>query len=408
MSRKILIFLFAFLLVACQRSNDDGEILKFFGDAKEDIAYSVAVAADGYYIAGQLSMIKRNGLLISSVRKKAAIIKTNFDGNMIWMDTLGVAQQGFFSKVIILSDGSVAAVGQVTDAITTKTDILVAKINSDESNPVSNVFSCPVSTTGYYPNLTGKDILPTPEGFMVLGTTDAGRDVTSEAVGNNEGKLDIIMLRVSTSLVQIDANPPVWGFPENDEGVTLRAVSGGGFMLTGSTERYKAEGHKHDLFMLKTNSLGAEVGYTIIGGTDDEYAADFDQFQDGYVVVGNIGANDEIQSVFVKKISFDLDSLPLVSNTITNANSWSVNAMARYKTSSIVLAGREGSSTLSKILVFVVDAGGGLQENQVKVSGSTGVQVAYDIATDSDNNIITVGKNTFQSNSLITLLKFSF
>jgi hypothetical protein len=401
MKRKLPVLLFLIFLSACERSNDLTEILKYYGDAKEDIGYSIAIADDGYYLAGDRSIIIRNGTQIISFSKKPAIIKTGFDGNLIWERTFAGRLTGYLSKVIVLSDGSVAATGQVTDSVALTSDILTVKINSDGTGPVDSVYKL----TG---NQAGRDLLQTSEGFMILGTTDVARPVTSESVGNNAGKLDIMLMRTGNSLTRLDPNPPVWGFPENDQGVAIKAADGGGFIIAGSTERYKLEGHKHDLFLLKTNYLGAETGYVIIGGTDDEYAADFEPYNDGFVVAGNIGASSETQSVFVKKISLSLDSVPLFSSTIVRSGSWSVNAVSRYKSSSLVLAGMEGTSSQSKFLVLAVDAGGNQIEGKEKILGNTGIQVAYDVATDSENNIIAVGKNTFESNSLITLLKFSF
>jgi len=407
MKRKFSVLIILVFLSACERTTDNGEILKFYGDIKEDIGYSVAIAGDGYYIGGQLTEITRNGSQIVSSSKKPGIIKTGFDGNTVWKKYLGGRLEGSLSKVIVLSDGSVAAAGQVTDTITLKTDVFFAKINSDGTNPVWKTYSA----TG---NLASKDLLQTfdgslnPTGFIILGTTDVGRTVTSESVGNKEGKLDILLLRIDNTLHQLDPDPPVWGFPENDEGVSIKAAPDGGYIITGSTERYKTEGNKHDLLMLKTNNLGSETGYQIIGGADDEYATDFEVLNDGYVVVGNLGATGETQSVFVKKISLALDSLPLFSNSIVQSSSLSVNAMSKYKLSSFVLAGQTGTTSQSKMLIFAIDAGGNLIEGKEKISGSTGVQAAYDVVTDNDNNIIAIGKNTSGSNSMISLLKFSF
>ena len=407
MKRKFSILFILVFLSACNKTSDIGEILKFYGDVKEDIGYSIAIASDGYYIGGQLTRITRNGSQVVSSSSKPGIIKTGFDGNTVWEQYLGGRLEGSLSKVIVLSDGSVAAAGQVLDTITLKTDVFFAKINSDGTNPVWKTYS----SGG---NLTAKDILQTfdaslnPTGFMILGTTDVGRTVTSESVGNNQGKLDILLLRIDNTLQQLDINPPVWGFPENDEGVSIKPAPGGGFIITGSTERYKAEGNKHDILMLKTNNLGSETGYRIIGGANDEYAADFEILNDGYVVAGNLGATGETQSVFVKKISLALDSLPLFSNSIVQSSSWSVNAMSKYKSSSFVLAGETGTASQSKMLIFAIDAGGNLIEGKEKISGSTGVQSAFDVVTDSDNNIIAIGKNNIQNNSMITLLKFSF
>jgi hypothetical protein len=406
MIRKFSVLFILVFLSACNKTSDSGEIIKYYGDIKADIGYSIAIAGDGYYIGGQLTEITRNGVQVISSSIKPAIIKTGFDGNVIWKKTFGGKLEGYFSKVIVLSDGSVAATGQVIDTVSHKTVIFTAKINADGTGSSEKIYVSPG-------NLTGKDILQTfeginPTGFIILGTTDVARTVTSESVGNNANRLDILLLRIDNTLQQLDPNPPVWGFPENDEGVSIRPAAGGGYIITGSTERYKAEGNKHDILMLKTNNLGSETGYRIIGGADDEYAADFEVLSDGYVVAGNIGATGETQSVFVKKISLALDSLPLFSNSIVQSSSWSVNAMSKYKTSSFVLAGQTGTTSQSKMLIFAIDAGGNLIEGKEKISGSTGVQAAYDVVTDSDNNIIAIGKNEIQNNSMITLLKFSF
>jgi hypothetical protein len=409
MKRKFSFLFILIFLSACEKTNDNGEILKFYGDIKEDIGYSVAVASDGYFIGGQLTEISRDGSQVISSSKKPGIIKTGLDGNAIWEKYLGGRLEGSFSKVIVLSDGSVAAAGQVTDTVTLKTNIFVVKIKADGTGPIEKTY--PLLSGG---NQTAKDLLQTfdgslnPTGFIILGTTDVARTVTSESVGNIEGKLDILLLRIDNNLQQLDPDPPVWGFPENDEGVSIKQGINGAYIITGFTERYKAEGNKHDILMMKTNSLGIETGYRIIGGADDEYAADFEVLNDGYVVAGNIGAAGETQSVFVKKISLALDSLPIFSNSFVQSSSWSVNAISKYKSSSFVLAGQTGTTSQSKMLIFAIDALGNLIEDKEKITGSTGVQAAYDVVTDSDNNIITIGKDTFGSNSMISLLKFRF
>jgi hypothetical protein len=60
------------------------------------------------------------------------------------------------------------------------------------------------------------------------------------------------------------------------------------------------------------------------------------------------------------------------------------------------------------MLVFITDASGNPVEGKVKISGSTGLQVANDVASGDDGYIVAVGKNSYDYNTMITLLKFRF
>ncbi len=63
---KRLIYLFPILILlvsSCEKPPEKGEygnpLLKFYGDAKEDIGYSVAETSDGYVICGKLTILER-------------------------------------------------------------------------------------------------------------------------------------------------------------------------------------------------------------------------------------------------------------------------------------------------------------------------------------------------------------
>ena len=51
---------------------------------------------------------------------------------------------------------------------------------------------------------------------------------------------------------------------------------------------------------------------------------------------------------------------------------------------------------------------GNIIPGHILIKGSAGVQIAYDVAAGDDGNIIAVGKNSYDANSMITLLKFMF
>lgn len=131
----------AFLIIflsSCEKNTekDNPTILKLYGDALEDIGYSIAKTSDGYFIGGQLTEVARlseNGtsrIETESSVKKMAIIKTDFNGQLLWKKTFGDATS-LGSKVIALPDGSAVCTGYVLNPVTKLKDILVVKISSD-------------------------------------------------------------------------------------------------------------------------------------------------------------------------------------------------------------------------------------------------------------------------------------
>jgi hypothetical protein len=401
MKWKIFITLILIFFTACEKTGDnDSTILKFYGDALEDIGTSITLAEDGYIICGQLTEITRSGdNYIESSIKKPGVIKTGFDGNMVWQKFLGNNQPGSVSKVIVLENGSIVCAGQVTDTMTLQTDIFVAKMGSDGSGISQEVFD----TTG---NQSSNDILESAEGFIVLGTTDVKREPLTDDTGNKAGKKDILVMRIDNNLKQIDAIP--WGYPENDVGAVIKTDPEGGYIICGSTERYLIQGKKNDLFILRINTMGNEKESSIIGTSSDEYGKDMEVLDDGYLITGVKGSETEKQSPYILKVFSNIHADPLIVDNPVKDISWSVKAMSRYKNNYFVVAGQAGPASSAKMLIFLIDSEGKMVEGKEMIAGSTGVQVANDVVSDNDNYVIAVGKNSYANSSMITLLKFRF
>lgn len=392
---------FLFFVAACERTQDYDEILKFYGDAKEDIGNSVAIADDGYYICGQLTeVIRTPEKIITGSSKKPCIIKTGFDGNVIWKKTFGGKLQGSGTKIIVTDDGSVICTGQVTDTVSQESDLFVARINSDGSGAVEKIFKA----AG---NQTGCDILQTAEGFIILATTDAERLPITENTGNTEGKKDILLVRINSSMDQIVA-PSAIGYPNNDYGVAIKNDIGGGYIIAGTTDKTETGKTNNNIFLIRINIDGSATEPAIIGTTDDEYAADLEVLTDGYLVTGTIGTESVHQSVFISVIPRDIYLPAPVPIIINHDDSWSVKSVSRYKSNYFVYAGMAGPASSADMLLFVTDQEGNLIEGREIIKGSTGLQVALDVVSDDEGNVIAVGKSTYESNSLISLYKFRF
>jgi hypothetical protein len=410
MKIRYLILFMAALLSSCERNSDINDILiKFYGDAYEDIGYSVSETDNGYVITGQITRLTRDGNYILSDTNKVAVIRTDYEGNSIGEPQIfGGKLPGSGTKVLTLEDGTIVAVGYVVDTVTNKKDIYAVKLN-----PGGDYDQLIYKRTG---NQYATDVIQTQDGFLILGTTDIKREPSTEVTGNAAGKKDIFLLRVNNNLDTLAPIPAV-GFIGNDEGVAIKHDLGGGYIVAGTTDRSDrpaSEQSGNNVFLLRVNSDGSTTQPRIVGGTLNETASDFEVLSDGYLIAGTIGDEGSAdQRGYIWKMPRDIYNEPdfmheIVIEQFSASALFSINAMCKYKTSSFLLAGQHGTGLSSRMLIFSVDAFGELVEGRIKIVGATGTQEAFDVISDNSDNVIAVGSNSYENNSMICFLKFRF
>lgn len=401
------------ILSSCEpNSDEDTSILRLYGDALEDVGFSIAKTDDGYVIGGQFTEVYRDGssIRVDSSKKKMGIVRTDVNGKLMWKQSFGGKKVAVGSKVITLKDGSFAATGYIENTANNLKDVFVVKISADGSTFTQNSFG----GTG---NQSGVDIIQTDEGFMVLGSTDVARAGAADSIGNASGKKDIYLLRLNNNL-ELIGTPKAFGYPGNDVAVAIRndvKNDKGGFIVLGTTENNWPKQKLNNILILKTNIYGEpNYGPRIIGSTDDEYASDIEILDDGYLVSGIVGADGTDQSVYLLKIPLNIFSPVIftkkikVSTSSSTATSFAVRAINKYGTDSFVMAGQAGTGSSAKMLIFVTDAEGNQVAGKDMITTATGVQVAYDVITNENDDIIVVGKNSFENNSMISLFKIRF
>jgi hypothetical protein len=404
MIKRYIILLLFVILASCEKSQDYNDILlKFYGDVYEDIGFSVAQVEGGYIIGGQLTEVIRdnNGIVTTSVsNKKMAIIKTNTDGNVIWKKTFGDPLTAVGSKILVLDDGSILCTGYVIDSL--QKDTFVVKVDADGNNPKQLI----IHSAG---NQEGIDIIKSTGGFMVLGSTDVAGSGSST---NVVGKKDIYIRNISNNL-ELLSSPPNVGFPGNDNAMAIKADFNGGYIIAGITDVKSTDKILNDVFLLKVNAYGDYIDMKIFEGTRDEYTSDFEVTTDGYIIPVTVGAEGTTQTGYIMKVPTNISGTPVIGADITfssalTISSFSLKAISAYKTNSFIIAGQSGTGSLAKMLVFAIGADGTLIQGKEKKIGGTGAQSLYDVITDADDNIIAVGKNSYETNSMISLLKFRF
>ncbi len=401
MKGKIFAAIILIFFTSCEKGgNEDDIILKFFSEAYGDTGNSIAICEDGYYICGQLTES-----LINNAPKRAGILKTGFDGNLTGrIKTLG-SSEGSASKVIVLEDGTVICTGYVLDDAAQK-DIIVFHFNSDLSIIDSIVYQSPG-------NQYGVDIIETAEGFLVLATTDVKRESATEEAGNAAGKKDILLMRIKDNLEPLASIPAV-GYIGNDEGVAIKPDLNGGYIVVGTTDnsdRPETDQSGNNIILLRVNSDGSTTQPRIVGGTSNEAASDFEVLSDGYLIAGTTGNAGTNQQGYIWKMARNIYDPPVYENKIDidpSLTTYSIRAMSRYKSSSFLLAGQYGTGLSARLLIFSIDAFGTPVEGRKKITGGTGTQIANDVVSDESDNIITIGSNSYENNSMIYFLKFRF
>lgn len=413
MARKYFFILMLILLSSCEKNKDiDESLLKFYGDALEDIGYGVARAGDGFVIAGQLTEVSRSSpnRIDRTSRQKMGIIKTTDDGNVVWQKSFGGKLPAVGTKAVELDDGSIVCVGYVIDTVTLLKDIFIVKTDGGGSALLQKIYQ----TAGDAANQYATDIIKTSDGFLILGVSDAFRAPDIESAGNEAGKKDVYLMRISNSLELID-DPRSFGFPGNDEGIAIKKDINSGYIIVGTTDRSDkpaAEQDGNNILLLRVNSQGKDIEHRIIGKTGDEYAADIEVLSDGYLVAGTYGNEGPDQRGYVWRMSANIFAPPLTEDKIEIGSSAStafrINAVSGYKTNSFVMAGQSLSGSSTRMIIFITDNEGNLISGKSVITGGTGSQAVNDVISDEGGNIYAVGKNSYESNSMISLLKFRF
>lgn len=403
---RYCIFFFVILVVisSCEEADENNEVIKFYGDVRDDIGYSIAEASDGYYICGQMTEVSRNsGSYITGSKPRIGLLKTDFNGNMIWRRYLGGKLSGKGSKVIVLNDGSVVCAGHLIDSLTFSTDIFLAKLDGTGTRLDTSIIDLPG-------NQSCTDLVETTSGLLLLGTTDAATlpdpGNLADSVFNYAGYLDILLVRINNNLEKIEAKQ--WGYPWNDKGVVLKHDRYEGYVVAGTTDRHANKGRKNDVFLMRVNDVANITRPVILNSSADEYASDLEVLDDGYLIAGTSGSESEFQRPWFARLPFDIYDTVYYPLPYTNGVTWAVNAITRYRNNYFVAAGRQGTVSSADHLFFVMDEWGNMSSGMEMIYGSSGSQIVYDVESDGDNYVIGAGINTNETNSMVSFFKFRF
>ncbi len=403
-----IISIVTLLITSCEKPVDKGEsgnpLLRLYGDAKEDIGYSIAETNDGYIICGKLTIIERGtndagSSVITSENEDFGLIKTDRNGIQQWVYNTGGEGQDEGRKVLVMDDGSFVCAGTMTvgTGTETNTDILVTKISPEGTKVWEYHYGGAYDQAGY-------DILElsSGDGFIVVGSNNDETLLTS----NDPGNRDMFFLRISLDGDSLRSLTYGWNTDEFAQKVIYN--TGGKYIVAGTTDNSN-EGQAGTNIMVAplTESLSPPDAQ-IYGGTSDELFSDIVATEDGFSIVGTMEyGTDSKDGLFVKMNYGTLPTSLSFSTFNLGSNVVIINSLLQ-DTDGCIAAGSTGGTEQSGDMLFLfLDSNGqNLPSPGRFVTGGTGFQTVNDLLIDSEGKVVAVGTNSYENNSLISLLKF--
>ncbi|KQC13784.1 MAG: hypothetical protein APR63_00210 [Desulfuromonas sp. SDB] len=220
--------------------DDQGNTLwsKYFGGINHDWCASVQQTSDGgYIICGGTSSY-------GSGDYDVYLIKTDQDGNDLWIETFGGAQSDNGYSVKQTSDGGYIIVGDTKSYGAGINDVYVIKTDSCGDTLWTRIFGGSTHDIAYCIDETRSG------NFIITGET------SSFGAGYN----DVYLISISAS------GDLIWsktlGGIGADCGRSVSYTADGGYIITGGTTSYGAG--NSDIYLLKTDSNGVAVEETVI------------------------------------------------------------------------------------------------------------------------------------------------
>ncbi|MDX1627150.1 MAG: hypothetical protein R3345_00540 [Fulvivirga sp.] len=223
------------------------------------------------------------------------MLVAQFDNSLqvMWQQEYGIGDQGAISKSIYVAEN------EITWAGTT--------VRSQNEEDVRMISTPPNSKNAYFDetvglgsghNERGADIVKTPTGYAICGTTD-------DTMG---GDNDIFLISLNNDGQIIWTQ--TFGGPGEEEGHALIYAADNTLIVLGSTDSY-GNGER-DMLLVKTDLAGNviwsaenELEAKTFGGLNDEFGATIKETADGHLLVLGMADFGDIGTMILLKIRKD-------------------------------------------------------------------------------------------------------
>jgi hypothetical protein len=231
----------------------------------------------GNELASEVQVTKDGGYVIIGVTESygagdgdAWLIKTDSEGNEEWNKTFGGPRYDNGKSVQETVDGGYIIVGR-TESYGVSSDLWLIKTDSKGNQEWSRTFGG-----------SGFDF-----GWSIQGTIDSGYIITGGTNSFSSGDGDLWLIKTDSEGNE-EWNKTFGGFG-TEYGNSVQETSDGGYIVAGGTTSFSAgsKAGSTDLWLIKTDSEGTETWNITYGGSDSDDGKSVQETSDGgYIVTG--------------------------------------------------------------------------------------------------------------------------
>lgn len=283
-----------------------------YGGDKNEMIYAVEATGDGYVIAGKTTSF-------GGGNADMYVLKTDLDGDSLWMTVWGTSRQEHARDVISCSGGGYAVAGVERLIQNSYPQIVFHRlnaagiiVNTKKYGHIGNdgAWSIIESSGGGFAIAGFSDISNSGQTDVYLVRTDANGDtlwtrnwggddddeghcvdqtpdgdfiVTGFSMSFGASNADVYLLRVDASGDTLWTK--TYGGSLQDRGYSVRPTSDGGFIIAGNTRSYGAG--ESDMYLIKTDASGDTLWTRTYGLEYDEYCNSVVEVNNGYTLVGD-------------------------------------------------------------------------------------------------------------------------
>lgn len=231
-----------------------------YGGTSADGVYSLEETTDGGFI------ISSHTSSFGAGEHEVYLIKTDSNGDTIWTRSYGGASGDYLRSVQQTTDGGYITASETFSFGAGGADVYLIKTDSIGNLEWAKTYGGTAADYGY-------SVRQTPDGgFITAGYTSSA----------GAGNFDVLLLKT-------DADGDVqwsrtYGGTSFDYGYEVRVLTDGGFIVCGFSGIRDPSG---DVYMLRTDSLGALLWSRSIGGAGADYGWSVEELPDGgFAVTG--------------------------------------------------------------------------------------------------------------------------
>jgi len=242
-------------------ANGDMMWTKTYGGAGTERAYAVEQTTDGGYIVAGWTISFGAG------SQDVYLIKTDFNGDTLWIKTYGGASTEWAYAVEQTTDGGYIVAGYAGSFGAGSNDVYLIKTNANGDTLWTKTYG-------------GANL---DEAHAVQQTTDGGYIVAGTTNSFGSGGNDVYLIKTNANGNTLWTR--TYGGMAQDVAYAVQQTTDGGYIVVGITGNFGAG--STDVYLIKTDSLGDTTWTKTYGGFNIDYGFAVQQTTDGgYIVAG--------------------------------------------------------------------------------------------------------------------------